>query len=72
MSSKNRSSRLVTGFLAGALVGAATGLLLAPQPGRKTRHGLKHKTGHYVGTLRERLKTTSLTNGAAEQEDAVA
>ena len=46
MSSKNRSSRLVTGFLAGALVGAATGLLLAPQPGRKTRHGLKHKTGH--------------------------
>ena len=72
MSSKNRSGRLVTGLIVGSLMGGAVGLILAPRSGRETQEVVKHKTGHYVGALGERLKTTSLTNGAEEQEDAVA
>lgn len=44
------------GFLfAGAAVGAGFGLLLAPSPGRRLRHGM----GHRIGRLRERVKAVA-------------
>ena len=72
MISRNRSGRYVTGFVAGALLGAAGGLLFATQPGRETRHSLKHRTGHYVGDLRERFKTNSVPKVKEEPVDAAA
>jgi gas vesicle protein len=38
-------------LFAGAAVGAGFGLLLAPTPGRRLRHGM----GHRIGRLRERV-----------------
>jgi gas vesicle protein len=44
MSSEDNSSRVVW-FLAGASIGAAIALLLAPASGKVTRHYLSRKTG---------------------------
>jgi len=58
-----KSSKVLTGLLAGAVVGAIAGLILAPKPGRETRElvgartsEIKHKAGNYVENLRERFK----------------
>ena len=61
-------NRLITGFIAGALVGVAAALLLAPNSGRETREmvaaraselrrradELRQRAGSYVGNLRNR------------------
>ena len=54
--------KFVTGLVAGTLIGAAIGLLLAPKPGDETRKvvkeradDFKQKAEEYVGTLRERF-----------------
>ena len=61
-------SKLITGFIAGALVGVAAALLLAPAPGSETRavvasraSELRRRAGElgqrasgYVGSLRNR------------------
>ena len=56
-------NKFVTGLIAGAAVGAAAGLLLAPKPGKETRHvvsaragDLRQKAGSYVGTMRQRMR----------------
>jgi gas vesicle protein len=50
-----RSSKLTTGLIAGAVVGAVAGLLLAPKPGKETRHVLASRAGEYASTLRQRV-----------------
>ena len=57
-----KGNKLVTGLVAGAAVGAIAGLLLAPKTGKETRSivstradKIRHKTGHYVGGLRNRV-----------------
>ncbi len=50
---RNKTGRLVTGLILGSLMGGTVGLVLAPLSGRETREVVKHKTGHYVGALRE-------------------
>ncbi len=61
-------NRLITGFIAGALVGVAAALLLAPSSGRETREmvaaranelrqradELRQRASSYVGNLRNR------------------
>lgn len=66
---RNTNGHLISGLAAGALVGLATGLLFARQPGQETRHQLKHKAGHQVSNLRERFRRES--NGDSP-EDQVA
>ena len=58
-----RSNKLITGLVAGALVGAAAGLLFAPKPGKESRTivgtkagEIRNKTGEYFGTIREKIK----------------
>jgi gas vesicle protein len=41
MASDNDGSNFLTGLLLGGIIGAAIGLLFAPQPGEKTREQLK-------------------------------
>ena len=43
MSSKDQVSSFFSGFFIGALIGAATALLLAPQSGEETRTQLREK-----------------------------
>ncbi len=66
MMMRNKTGRFVTGLIVGSLTGAAVGLLFAPRSGRETRDVVRHKTGHYVGTLRERFGRCGATNGAKE------
>lgn len=62
MKTETKTGRFAKGLAVGALVGAAVGLLVAPQPGRQTRNLIRRKTGGYAGNLRERFRR----NGAAE------
>ncbi len=66
MMTRNKPGLFVAGLIFGSLTGAAAGLLFAPQSGRETRDVVRHKTGHYVGTLRERFGRSRATNGAKE------
>ncbi len=63
---RNKTGRLVTGLIVGSLMGGTVGLVLAPLSGRETRDVVKHKTGHYVGALRERFGRCRPSNGAEE------
>lgn len=54
--------KFVTGLIAGTVIGAAVGLLLAPKSGDETRKvvrekadDLKQRAEEYVSTLRERF-----------------
>ncbi len=66
MMMRNKSGLFVAGLIVGSLTGATAGLLFAPQSGRETRDVVRHKTGHYVGTLRERFGRSGVSNGAKE------
>ena len=57
------SNKLITGLLAGALVGTAAGILFAPKPGRESRvivgakaEEIRNKTGEVIGTVREKIR----------------
>ena len=57
-----KTSNFLTGLLAGAVVGAVAGLILAPKPGRETRelvgtrtNGLRSRAGYYVENIRGRF-----------------
>jgi gas vesicle protein len=56
----------VSGLVAGAIIGAIAGLILAPKPGRDARELVKSRTGvirnkaeTYVESLKERFKGKS-------------
>ena len=56
-------NQLVTGIIAGALIGAIAGLLLAPKAGKESRQMVaaraveaREKAGQYITTLRERIR----------------
>lgn len=53
INSKN-TGRLLTGLVAGALVGTSIGLLAAPKPGKESRHAVREKAESYVNSLKER------------------
>ena len=63
---RKKTGRLVTGLIVGSLMGGTVGLVLAPLSGRETRDVVKHKTGHYVGALRERFGKCRASNGVEE------
>ena len=71
-----RSNKLITGLVAGALVGAAAGLLFAPKPGKESRvivgtkaGEIRSKTGEYFGTIREKIKRSRGSSGVEEPSD---
>ena len=66
MMTRNKTGRFVTGLIVGSLMGGTVGLILAPRSGRETQEVVRHKTGHYVGILRERFGRCGATNGAKE------
>ena len=63
---RNKTGQFVTGLIVGSLMGGTVGLMLAPGSGRETRDVVRHKTGRYVGTLRERFGRCGATTGAKE------
>ncbi len=69
-------NRFLAGLIAGALAGAVAGLLLAPKPGKETRHvvvtragELREKAGNYVGTLRAKIRREGTAENLEESSD---
>ena len=50
-----KTTRLAFGILAGAVVGAAAGVLMAPDKGSATRKMIVRKKDDYVGAMETRL-----------------
>ncbi len=70
------SNKLITGLVAGALVGAAAGILFAPKPGRESRGivgakagEIRNKTGEVIGTVREKIKKSRSTDAVEEPSE---
>ena len=68
-----RSNKLITGLVAGALVGAVAGILFAPKPGKESREivgakagEIRSKTGEHIGTVRERIKKSWSSDSVEE------
>ena len=72
MKTVTNSGRLAKGLFVGALVGAALGVLVAPQPGKQTRNLIRRKTGSYAGSLRERFRRNDAVNGTADHAESYA
>ena len=50
-----KGNKLVTGLVAGALVGVAAGILLAPKSGKETRKLVGTKAGKAMGNMRQKF-----------------
>lgn len=50
----NTKTKVIGGFIIGAVLGAATGLMLAPRSGRKTRKKLKAESKRLANELVEK------------------
>ena len=61
---KNSASRVFLGFLAGAAVGAALGILFAPAKGEETRKKIKEKINYLEEKFKNELEPL-------EDEDAL-
>jgi gas vesicle protein len=66
-------NNIITGVIAGALVGTVLGLMVAPKPGKETRQIVasragewRIKAGDYVGTLRQKIQRDAQANGVEE------
>ncbi len=60
-----KPNKIVTGLIAGVVVGAVAGLLFAPKPGKASRKivtsragEIRYKAGGYIDAMRSRRKNT--------------
>ena len=67
---KNNALKLLEGALAGAVLGAAAGLLLAPESGKALRRDVKRKTAEFYKQLAPQLKRMKKM-GEKEYKEAV-
>src|SRR5256885_1317207 len=53
---KNKSSKFLTGAIVGAVLGVISGVLLAPQSGKKTRHDISKKSAEFYKFIAPKIK----------------
>lgn len=56
MENSNTTLKVIAGFLGGALVGAALGILFAPDKGSQTRHKIAEGAGDMASDLKNKMK----------------
>ena len=68
-----KPSNLITGIIAGALVGTVIGLLFATKTGKETRDVvvtragvIRQRAGDYVGNMREKMRRGGDLDGSEE------
>ena len=71
------TGKIVLGTLAGIAIGAAVGVLLAPDKGSETRKKLSRKKDEFAGGLKDKYeslkeKYNNAIDGAARKIDALA
>ena len=59
------TSRILLGFAAGAAIGAALGILFAPDKGTETRRRISEKSGDVADTIKD--KFTGLVDGVKDR-----
>ena len=69
-------NRFILGFAAGAVIGGAAALLVAPKTGKETRHivtngagQFSQKAGHYWGSLRQKISKAEGTGSGQHSAD---
>ena len=63
------SNKLISGLAAGAIIGAAAGILFAPNPGKETRQVVGAKAVGYIGNLRGKIKKVRGTEAVEQYSD---
>jgi gas vesicle protein len=71
-----KANRIITGLIAGSIIGAVAGLLIAPKSGKETREivgtragELRERAEEYVGNLRERFRRQREEGGIEEPSE---
>ncbi len=70
------NNKLVMGLVAGAIIGAAAGILLAPKAGKETRQMVRTRTSNLIGYIRQKfmrqpgLETLEHSTNGAQTVDA--
>ena len=69
-------NKMVTGLIAGALLGTIAGLLFAPKLGKESREivttravEFRQKAGDYVDTLRQKIRTGRVVHNMNESSN---
>ena len=60
------ATKLVTGLIAGTAVGVTAGLLLAPRPGKETRHNVAIQ----AGAMRRKMRKGEKIKASEEMSNA--
>ena len=68
--------RLMTGLVAGAILGTLAGMLVAPKSGKETRKmvgekasKIRNRTGEAMGSLKSRIKKTPTETAVEESSN---
>ena len=71
MNDGNSTGKMVAGLAAGAVVGAALGLLLAPNPGKQSRNTIRLKTQKTLGLVRDAYKKRKVSTRVEDEVNGV-
>jgi len=63
-----RTTNAIIGMAASAMVGAAIGMLLAPEKGSKLQQKVKDEANRWIDEVKKLMSTARQTKGVAEDE----